>query len=81
MEQHKLHFDLCKDMHGEHTEGGVSFVIQATGEVESVEIISQGELATPAGSQDYAQCMAQAIDLWHFPNLDYIYEMEYSFIN
>ena len=81
MAQHKLHFDLCQDMHGKHSAGGVSFVIQATGEVENVEIISEGELATPTGSQEYAQCMAQAIDLWHFPSLDYIYEMEYAFIN
>ena len=43
MEQHKLHFDLCQDMHGQHSQGGVSFVIQATGEVENVAVIENGE--------------------------------------
>lgn len=81
MEQHKLHFDLCQDMHGEHSSGGISFVIQATGEVEEVNIIENGELATPQRANDYAKCMAQAIGLWRFPTLDYIYEMEYAFVN
>ena len=81
MEQHKLHFDLCQDMHGQHLKGGVSFVIQATGEVENVTVIDAGELATPQRSTDYGQCMAQAIELWRFPTLDYVYEMEYAFTN
>lgn len=81
MQQHKLHFDLCQDMHGQHLEGGVSFVIQATGEVENVTVIDAGELATPKRSTDYGQCMAQAIELWRFPTLDYVYEMEYAFTN
>ena len=81
MEQHKLHFDLCQDMHGNHSKGGLSFVIQASGEVENVAVIKDGELATPTRSEDYAECMAQAIELWRFPTLDYIYEMEYAFVN
>lgn len=81
MEQHKLHFDLCEDMHGAHTQGGISFVIQSSGQIEDVAVIQQGELATPERANDYAQCMAQAIELWRFPTLDYIYEMEYAFVN
>ena len=81
MEQHKLHFDLCQDMHGKYSQGGISFVIQASGEVEEVNVIQNGELATPQRANNYAQCMAQAIELWRFPTLDYIYEMEYAFVN
>lgn len=81
MEQHKLHFDLCQDMHGKHAQGGISFVIQASGAVEEVNVIQTGELATPQRATSYAQCMAQAIELWRFPTLDYIYEMEYAFVN
>ncbi|MCC2607872.1 hypothetical protein [Planctobacterium marinum] len=81
MEQHKLHFDLCEDMHGAHAQGGVSFIIQPSGQIDNVAVIKQGELATPMVTDDYAQCMAQAIELWRFPTLDYIYEMEYAFVN
>lgn len=81
MEQHKLHFDLCQDMHGKHSKGGLSFVIQASGAIENIEIIKDGQLTTPSRSEDYAECMAQAIELWRFPTLDYIYEMEYAFVN
>ncbi len=81
MAQHQLHFDLCQDLHGKHGKGGVSFTIQADGLIEDVQVVASGELATPPESMEYADCMAQAIALWQFPNLDYIYEMEYAFVN
>lgn len=81
MAEHQIHFDLCSDLHGEHDKGGIAFTIQAEGDINNIEIITAGELATPTQSQAYAQCVAQAIELWQFPSLDYIYEMEYSFAN
>lgn len=81
MAQHKVHLDLCQDLHGQHEQGGVSFRIQAAGTIDSVSVIESGELATPDSSQAYAGCVAQAIGLWQFPPLDYVYEMEYAFLN
>ncbi|MBE1301041.1 MAG: hypothetical protein GJ680_14165 [Alteromonadaceae bacterium] len=81
MAEHQIHFDLCSDLHGEHERGGIAFTIQAEGDINNIEIITDGELATPSESKAYAQCVAQAIELWQFPSLDYIYEMEYSFAN
>lgn len=80
MQQHQVHFDLCQDIHGKHPQGGVSFTVKADGSIENTQTINTGELATPMNAAGYAQCIAQAIQLWQFPELDYVYEMEYAFL-
>lgn len=79
MGEHQIHIELCQDIHGIHKNGGIAFTVQANGEVNNARVITNGELATPQTARAFGECVAQAINIWQFPELDYIYDMEYAF--